>query len=106
MIDDFRKPYKKTEYEEDKKEITPNQEEKKYNVIWSVLFTSLDNSINFPISCYSDEKFSSLLERFYIKNPDYRKPTNYFICNASQIDINKTMEENGINDNSIIMIFN
>ena len=57
-----------------------------------------------PISISSDAKFSSLVEKFYIVYPEYRKTKNVFLCGGRMIDENLTLKENKIKDNDNIII--
>ena len=55
--------------------------------------------------CKSTEIFIELEKRLFIKYPEYKEEKNYYCVNGLKIDLNKTLEENKIKDNEIIIIY-
>ena len=56
--------------------------------------------------CKSTEKFFELEKRLYIKYPEYKEAKNYYYVNGHKIDVSKTLKDNKIKDNEIIIISN
>ena len=65
-----------------------------------------DQNIYYSMICKSTEKFIELEKRLYIKFPEYKEVKKYYYANGHKIDINKTIEDNKIKDNEIIIIYN
>ena len=71
----------------------------------SVNFTSVDEKIHYSITCKNTDKFSKPEDKFYSDNPKIKKnENNYFIINAKKVDNSKTLDENNIHDNYIIIL--
>ena len=56
--------------------------------------------------CKSTEILIDLEKRLYIKYPEYKETKNYYYANGHKINANKTLEDNKIKDNEIIIISN
>ena len=74
--------------------------------IMSIVFISFDESIVFPILCKNTDIFSFVEKKFYEKYSEYKNLDNYFLLNGKRIDKNISLDENKINNNDIITIFN
>ena len=61
-----------------------------------------ENQNDYSFICFKNDKFSSLEEKLFIKEPSLRNQKLCYIINNNKIDISKTFEENNINDGSII----
>ena len=74
--------------------------------IISVNFKSGDQAVNYSILCKNSHKFDYLLENLYEKYPNYKniKDSIYFLANGVKVDTLKTLDENNIKDNDIILI--
>ena len=71
--------------------------------IMTVNFISSDESIFCSIPCKSTYKFDYVVKKFCEMNPEYKEFKNYiFYIKGSRIDKNKSLEENRINNNSLI----
>ena len=70
----------------------------------SVIIKSLDQTIKYPLICKKSEKFKVLQQKLYEKYKDLKKKEHFYVCKGNQIDIEKTIEENKIKDNDIILI--
>ena len=71
----------------------------------SIKFISTDQMINnYTIIAKNDDKFSKIEDILYEQYPNYKESDNYFILKGNKIKRNKTLEENNINDNDIIML--
>ena len=74
--------------------------------IISIIFISSDQNIHYSMICKSTEIFIELEKRLFIKCPEYKETKNYYDANGHKIDINKTLEDNKIKENEIIIIYN
>ena len=70
----------------------------------SVIIKSLDQNIKCPFICKKSEKFKELEQKIYEKYPDLKNKEHFYLCSGKVIDIEKTIEENKIKDNDIILI--
>ena len=71
----------------------------------SIKFISTDQTINnYTIIAKNNDKFSKIEDILYEKYPNYKESDNYFIFKGSKVKRNKTLEENNIKDNDIIML--
>ena len=71
----------------------------------SIKFISTDQMINnYTIIAKNDDKFSKIEDILYEQYPNYKESDNYFILKGNKIKRNKTLEDNNINDNDIIML--
>ena len=87
-----------------KKQSFPN-EIKDNEKLMCVCFTMEgENEIHCPLICKNKQIFNELEETLYDKYPDCRQTENYFICNGNMINKDKTMEENNIQNGSIIVM--
>ena len=59
-------------------------------------FKSPDDILNCDIECDENELFSTIEEKLYEKNPDYRSSNNIFVNQANIISKDRTIRENGI----------
>ena len=74
--------------------------------IISIIFITSDENIHYSMICKSTEKFFELEKRLYIKYPEYKETKNDYYVNGHKIDVNKTLKDNKIKDNEIIIISN
>ena len=74
--------------------------------IISIVIMSSDENIIFPILCKNTDIFNFVEKKFYEKYPEYKDLDNYFILNGKRIRKNKSLDENKIKNNDIIIIFN
>ena len=61
-----------------------------------VYFTSLDQTINYPITCLNSNVFAEIEEKLYLEYPNYRETNNYFLFEGNQILRFKTIKDNKI----------
>jgi len=61
-----------------------------------------ENKKLYSLICQKTDKFSSLELELFKKGPSLKNQNHYYISNDKKIDISKTLEQNNINDNSII----
>ena len=70
----------------------------------SVNFTTIDEKMHYSIICKKTDKFSKIEEQFYKDNPKYNKNEHHFMNGNKIIDNSKTLDDNDIHNNSIIII--
>ena len=75
--------------------------------IMSIIINSEDENIQYSIICKSKDIFNKIEDIFYGKYPQYRstKEANFFTLNGKKIDGYKTLEENKIENHSIIILY-
>ena len=75
--------------------------------IMSIIINSEDENIQYSIICKSKDIFNKIEDIFYEKYAQYRstKEINYFTLNGKKIDRYKTLEENKIENHSIIILY-
>ena len=72
--------------------------------LMSIIFTSGDQNFHTSIICKNTDKFNKIEDLLYEKYPKYTETENYFIFNGNKINRNKTLEQNNIKDNAIIIL--
>ena len=72
--------------------------------LMTVIFTTYDENLYYSIICKNTERFSTIENKLYDSYSEYSNPENYFIFNGRKINKVKTLEENGIKNNSIIIL--
>jgi len=73
--------------------------------IMSIIFKSDDQNILYSVLCKYTDKFKRFQNIIYDKYPEYKDYENYFLFNGKKINENETLEENKINDGSIITMY-
>ena len=82
-----------------------NQNEGIPNNLISIIFQSLDKKVHCSIICKETDVFKNVESSLYKKYPEYLESEQYFIVNGKTIDKIKTLKENGIKDNDIILLY-
>ena len=72
--------------------------------IMAIILTSVDQKIHCSIICKNKEKFNIIENKFYEAYPDYIETENFFTLNGKKINKYKTLEENNIKNNDIILL--
>ena len=70
----------------------------------SIIITSGDQSFYTSIICKNKDKFNKIEDLLYERYPKYTETENYFIFNGNRINRNKTLEQNNIKNNDIIIL--
>ena len=74
--------------------------------MYSIKFTSIDQKINnYSIICKNTDKFVRLEEQLYEDFPEYKDKETYFIKNGDKIKRFKSIDENNIKKNDILMLY-
>jgi hypothetical protein len=89
--------------ENKKNDISIESNQNKNEVI-TIFFESDDKKINYELDCYKDSIFKDIEILLNQKFDELRDLKKYYLCNGNPIDVNKTFEENKIEDNSHIII--
>jgi len=72
--------------------------------LMTIIFMTYDEKLCYSIICKNTERFSIIENKLYNSYSEYSNPENYFIFNGRKINKVKTLEENGIKNNSIIIL--
>ena len=74
--------------------------------IMSIIFTSFDQNqiIISSFICKNTDIFNALENKLYEKHPEYKGLESNFFINGRKIDKNKSLDENKIKNNDIIII--
>ena len=70
----------------------------------SIIFTSLNPRIYHSIICKNTDRFNLIENIFYNEYSEFSESENYFIVNGKKINKTKTLEENKIKNNDIIIL--
>ena len=74
--------------------------------IYSINFTSIDQKIgHYSIACKNTDTFVRLEEKLYEDYPEYKDKETYFIKNSEKIKRFKSLDENKIKNNDILMLY-
>ena len=71
----------------------------------NVKFISIDQQINFDITCSGDSTFAEIEELLYREYPDYRETNNIFLANGKEILRFKSINENNIGEGIQIILY-
>ena len=74
--------------------------------IMSIIIESSDKKIHREIICKNTELFCDLEKKIYQNNDKYIDIGNYFTLNGKKIDETKSLDDNNIKDNDIIVLNN
>ena len=69
-----------------------------------VTFLSSNENIHYSMICKNTDDFRRLQNMFYNKFPDYQKYKNIFLIHGKKIKKTKTLKDNNISDNDIIIV--
>ena len=84
----------------DKLYIDNNKNEK----LFSINFTSVDQSFLYPITCNENDSISKLEQEVYNEYPKYKDYNTYLTVNGNVIKRFKTLEENGIKNGYRVLL--
>ena len=74
------------------------------NEIVTILFKSIDQKVEIPLSIPKSELFVRLEERLYEQYPEYRDLNNYFTVKGRVIKRFRTIQENNLNNYDKILL--
>ena len=72
--------------------------------LMSITIKSVDQNLNFPLICKNTDEFHKIEEELYKKYSEYSKNENFFTANGNKINKNKTLEDNNIKNNDVIIL--
>ena len=75
-----------------------------YEKLISIKFISINQDINFTVIAKNTDDFIKIEKILYEKYPKYKDSENFFLVNGSNIDRNRTLEENKIRNNDILTL--
>jgi hypothetical protein len=67
-------------------------------------FYSDDEKIHCLLICNEEQIFNEIINKVYETYPDYNIRNNYFICNKSRVNEYKSLKENNIKNNNLIVL--
>ena len=70
----------------------------------SVNFQSLNESLSYIVICKNTDIFNTIEKKLYEEFPEYLESENYFEIKGKKINKYKSLEENKIHNNDIIII--
>ena len=70
----------------------------------SIIFTSIDQKIHYPLICKNTDKFNTIENELYEVYPEYSETENFFTFNGNKIIKSKNLEYNKIKNGSIIIL--
>ena len=74
--------------------------------IYAINFTSIDQKIgHYAIACKNTDIFARLEEKLYEDYPEYKDKETYFIKNGDKIKRFKSLDENNIKKNDVLMLY-
>ena len=72
--------------------------------LMTIIISTFDEGINFSFICENTDKFKKIEEAFYNNYPEYIKIRSIFTIKQKEIDVNKSIEDNNIRNNDIIIL--
>ena len=69
-----------------------------------VRFVSIDQLINYLLICHNIEYFTNIEEMLYDKYPYLVNRNLFFLVNGNMVKRSKTLEQNNIKDNTVILV--
>ena len=70
-----------------------------------VFFTSVDQTINYPIPCIDSDIFAEVEEKLYKEYPEYRETNNCFIANGKEVLRFKSIADNKIGNGMPVILY-
>ena len=81
-----------------------NNKLSEYENLMTINISTFDEGINFSFICKNTDKFKKIEEAFYNNYPEYIKIRSIFTIKQREIDVNKSIEDNNIRNNDIIIL--
>jgi hypothetical protein len=73
--------------------------------LMTVNFRSNDQKLqNYSVICKNTNNFNIIENKLYNDNKEYYDTENYFTCNGIRVHKNKTLDENNIHNNDVIVL--
>ena len=81
----------------------PNSKEDKKEII-TIYIQLSDQSLNCKIRCKNSDRFYKIVEQISEKEPKFIDEITYFVCNGETINVFKSLKDNKIKDDSVILL--
>ena len=72
--------------------------------LMTLIFISYDQNIHYSVICKNTDKFNIVEQKLYERYKEYTEGENYFLFNGKKISRFKSVEENGLQNSSIIVL--
>ena len=72
--------------------------------LMTIIISTFDEGINHSFICKNTDNFKKIEEAFYNNYPEYIKTKNIFTIKRREINVNKSIEDNNIRSNDIIIL--
>ena len=72
--------------------------------IMSIIFSSVNQKVNYPMVCKNTDTIHKLEEKLYEEYPNLSESENYFLCKGKVLDKFQSFEKNNIKDGDIILL--
>ena len=69
-----------------------------------IKFQSDDGNINYILSCNENDIFKDIANKLFEEKKEFKEYGNTFLCNGNNINENKSLKENTIKNNDIIIV--
>ncbi len=70
-----------------------------------ITFISYEQQLHYSVMCKNTDEFHKVEGLLYKDNPQFKENENYFLLNGQKINKYKTLEQNGVKNNSQILLF-
>ena len=74
------------------------------NMISVIFQCNDDQTVHYPVICNENQIFSEVEKKLYEEYPQYKKTTNFFMCNGNTVDKTKNMKENKLKHGRLIIM--
>ena len=85
--------------------ITNNIKEDSKEII-TFYIKSIDQLLNCKVSCKSSDKFNTIMNAIFEKEPLFIEEVGFFVCNGNKVNEYKTIKENEIKNNDVVLMNN
>ena len=72
--------------------------------IISIIFSSMDQQVNYSLLCKNTDTINRIEERLYKEFPNLSEKENYFLCKGQILNKFQTFEKNHIKNGDIIIL--
>ena len=72
--------------------------------LMTIKFQSDDGNINYILSCNENDIFKDITNKLFEEKKEFKEYGNTFLCNGNNINENKSLKENTIKNNDIIIV--
>ena len=87
------------------KKITNNIKEDSKETI-TFYIKSINQLLNCKVTCKSSDKFNTIMNIIFEKEPSFIEEVGFFVCNGNKVNEYKTIKENEIKNNDVVLMNN